>query len=159
MPEQDSDTRGEKRPLMCRGVRGATTVSRNDETEILAATRELLQMMVQMNEINVDDIGSITFTTTADLVATYPAIAARQLGWFDLALICGHEMAVPGGLSLCIRVMMHWNTRKTAKEIVHVYLREAQSLRPDRKNLPPIRPRQIDPMQAMVRALENSLRV
>lgn len=141
----------------CRGVRGATTVTSNDAEEILSATRELLQLILQANEMDADDIASIYFTTTADLTATYPALAARQLGLFDLALMCGHEMNVPGGLEHCIRVMIHWNTTKTPKEIAHVYLREAKSLRPDRKDLPPIRPRQIDAMQAMMRVLEAAI--
>lgn len=145
------------RPMMCRGVRGAITVKSNDAEEILAATRELLEALVQANGMRVDEITSVYFTTTVDLTATYPALAARQLGWFDTALMCGHEMDVPGSLPRCIRVMIHWNTTRSPQEIKHVYLREAKSLRPDRKDLPPVRPRQIDPMEAMIRVLEHSL--
>ncbi|RMH00722.1 MAG: chorismate mutase [Chloroflexi bacterium] len=125
---------------MCRGVRGATTVTENSEEAILEATRELLETIVRLNEMHPDDIASVYFTTTVDLNATYPALAARQMGWFDVPLLCGHEMNVPGGLPHCIRVLIHWNTRRKPKEIVHVYLREAKSLRPDRSDLPPIRP-------------------
>lgn len=140
--------------ILCRGVRGAITVNRNDAEEILTATRELLQAIVDANHMHVDDITSVYFTTTTDLNATYPALAARQLGWVDAALMCGHEMDVPGSLQRCIRVMIHWNTTRTPQEIAHIYMREARSLRPDRKDLPPIRPPQIDPMEAMIRVLE-----
>lgn len=146
-----------QQPTACRGVRGAVTVHENTEEAILAATRELLQIIVKRNEMYPDDIASVYFTTTADLNATYPALAARQIGWSDVALLCGHEMAVPGGLEMCIRVLIHWNTTRSAKEIVHVYLREAQSLRPDRQNLPPIRPRQMNAMEAMVKVMASVL--
>ncbi len=142
---------------VCRGVRGAITVTRNDAEQILSATRELLQSIIQVNRMHPDDIASVYFTTTVDLTATYPALAARQLGWADVALLCGHEMAVPGSLPMCIRVLIHWNTNKSARDIVHVYLRDAVSLRPDRKDLPPIRPRHIDAMEAMIRVLETTL--
>ena len=142
---------------VCRGVRGATTVTENTADAILTATRELLYAIVQSNKVHPDDIASVYFTTTVDLDATYPALAARQLGWIDVALLCGHEMNVPGSLPLCIRVLIHWNTTRTAKEINHVYLRDAKSLRPDRQDLPPVRPRQMNAMEAMVRVLESTL--
>lgn len=145
------------RVMICRGVRGAITVGANNEDEMLDATRELLQAIVRANGMSVDDIASVYFTTSPDLTATYPAYAARQMGWYDAALLCGHEMAVPGGLARCIRVLIHWNTTKTAKEIVHVYLREARSLRPDRTNVPPIRPRQMSPVEAAVKYLSMTL--
>ena len=143
--------------MMCRGVRGAITVSSDNEDEILDATRELLQALVASNGMSVDDIASAYFTTTADLTSTYPAYAARQLGWYDAALLCGHEMNVADGLSRCIRVLIHWNTTKSAKEVVHVYLREARSLRPDRKNVPPVRPRQMSQVEAAVKFLAMTL--
>ncbi len=143
--------------MMCRGVRGAITVGSNNEDEILEATRELLQALMRANDMSVDDIASAYFTTTPDLNATYPAYAARQLGWYDAALLCGHEMAVPGGLARCVRVLIHWNTTKSPKEIAHVYLREARSLRPDRKNVPPIRPRQMSQVEAAVKFLAMTL--
>lgn len=144
-----------ERRLMCRGIRGATTVSSNDRDEILEATRELLTMMVRVNEIEIDDIASVYLTTTEDLDATYPAFAARQMGWFDLALLCGHEMVVPDGLPLCIRVMIHWNTSKIPAEIGHVYLRNAKSLRADRDNIPPMRPVQMSNLDAAMKVLAN----
>jgi chorismate mutase len=125
--------------LVCRGVRGAITVNENTSEAIINATYELLATIVRLNGIHPDDVTSVYFTTTQDLNATYPALAARQLGWYDVALICGHEMNVPDGLPLCIRILIHWNTTLGPQEIQHVYLREAVSLRPDRVD-PPLRP-------------------
>ena len=118
--------------LVCRGVRGATTADQNTNEAILGATRELLIQMIEANGIHPDDVASAIFTTTPDLTAEYPALAARQLGWHDVALLCGHEMNVPHGLKRCIRVLLHWNTTKSASEIRHVYIRGAVNLRPDR---------------------------
>lgn len=131
-------------PLVCRGVRGATTVTENSKEAILDATRELLYLIVRENSIQPADLASAYFTTTVDLNATYPALAARQLGWYDVALMCGHEMQVPGGLPNCIRVLLHWNTRRTAKEIVHVYIKGAKHLRPDRSEVPEISPEELE---------------
>jgi len=124
--------------ILCRGIRGATTVTENSKQAILEATREMLFVMVRANDIRPEDVASAYFTTTMDLNATYPALAARQLGWYDVALLCGHEMQVSDSLERCIRVLVHWNTTRRAKEIIHVYLRKAKSLRPDRKSLPEI---------------------
>ncbi len=153
--QSDGPTR--PRLMACRGVRGAITVKNDDQDEILEATRELLQAIMRANEMRVEDIASVYFTTTPDLTATYPAFAARQLGWFDLALMCGHEMAVPTGLNKCVRVLIHWNTTRTNDEIVHIYLRDAKSLRPDRGNIPPVRPRQISQVEAAVKFLAMTL--
>ncbi|GAB4144822.1 MAG: chorismate mutase [Candidatus Promineifilaceae bacterium] len=133
-----------QQPLMCRGVRGATVAAENSKEAILAATRELLYVMIRANGIQSEDVASVYFTTTRDLNATYPALAARQLGWYDVALLCGHEMEVLDGLPGCIRVLIHWNTQRAQSEIVHVYLHEAQSLRPDRQVLPPIPPEELE---------------
>ncbi len=120
------------RAIVCRGVRGATTTSDNTAESILEATRDLLARIVEANTIQEEDIASVFFTTTVDLNAEYPALAARQLGWHDVALMCGHEMAVPGALKRCIRVLIHWNTTRRNNEIQHVYIRDAVNLRPDR---------------------------
>jgi chorismate mutase len=141
--------------MMCRGVRGAITVTDNTPEAILEATRELLETIVRLNDMQPDDIASVYLTTTADLNATYPALAARQLGWFHVPLLCGHEMDVATGLPLCLRVLIHWNTTCRPQEITHVYLREAKSLRPDRQDLPPIRPVQMVEMAAAARVLES----
>lgn len=124
--------------MPCRGVRGATTVATNDREEILSATRQLLALMIRLNGIESRDVASAVFSTTRDLDAEFPALAARQLGWLDVPLMCGHEMAVPGSLPLCIRVMLHWNTEKEQNEIEHVYVREANRLRPDLTKLPAV---------------------
>ncbi len=117
---------------VCRGVRGAITVEANTAAAILDAARTLLAALVEANQIKPDDIGSLVFTTTRDLNADYPAVAARELGWHDVAILCTHEMDVPGGLPMCLRVLIHWNTTRRPREIKHVYLRGAQVLRPDR---------------------------
>jgi len=128
----DFATGGYAMTVMCRGVRGATTVAENTREAILTATRELLQRMIDANGIHPDEVASVIFTTTRDLNAEFPALAARQLGWHDVALLCGHEMDVPGALPRCIRILIHWNTTKAPAEIRHVYLNGAQELRPDR---------------------------
>ncbi len=117
--------------LCCRGVRGAITVESNTQEAILQATRELLQAMADANGIQPADIASIFFTVTPDLSAAHPAQAARELGWRHTALMCAVEILVPASLPRCVRVLMHWNTEKSQEEIVHVYLRGAQVLRPD----------------------------
>ena len=124
--------------MPCRGVRGATTVEHNEREDILTATRQLLALLIRSNEIEPADIASAIFTTTPDIDAEFPALAARQLGWLEVPLICSHEMTVPGSLPLCIRVLIHWNTAKTQAEIEHVYVREAKRLRPDLSKLPPV---------------------
>ncbi len=121
--------------MRCLGVRGAITVQENTATAIEKATTELLTALLEANQIEVDDIGGVFFTTTLDLNAEYPAVAARQMGWADVAIMCGHEMAVPHGLPLCLRVMLMWNTALAPRDIHHVYLRDAQRLRPDRVSI------------------------
>lgn len=116
----------------CRGIRGATTVPLNDSALIRERTQELLLAIAGSNDLATADIGSIFFTTTRDLNAEYPALAARELGWMDVAMLCAHEMEVPSGLEHCIRVLIHWNTTKSATELKHVYIRGAEILRPER---------------------------
>lgn len=118
--------------MMMRGIRGATTVDRNEREAIIAATRELFEAMVAANDLTPDTVASVIFTTTPDLDAEFPAVAARQAGWTDAALLCGHEMAVPGALRGCVRILIHANTARRHDEMVHVYLRGATALRPDR---------------------------
>jgi chorismate mutase len=124
--------------MACRGVRGATTVERNEREEILSATRQLLALMLRQNRIKPEDVASAIFTTTTDIDAEFPALAARQLGLLDVPLLCGHEMAVPGSLTLCVRILLHWNTDKPQAAIQHVYIRDAERLRPDLQKLPPV---------------------
>ena len=117
--------------MPCRGVRGATTVDANTAEAILLATRELLEALVIANDLEHGDLASAIFTVTQDLNAAFPARAARDLGWTEVALLCSHEIDVPGGLAGCIRVLLHWNTERAASEVKHVYLRGAERLRPD----------------------------
>ena len=118
--------------MLCRGVRGATTVEQTDRESVLAATRELLATMIRLKGIDRTDVASAIFTTTTDITSVFPAMAARQLGWLDVPLMCGHEMTVEGSLQRCIRILLHWNTNKSQSEIQHIYLREAKRLRPDK---------------------------
>lgn len=118
-----------------RGVRGATVVKVDEPDQILIATRELLEMILQENpDIDSADISSVIFTMTDDLTAVYPAKAARELGWRQVPLLCTKEIPVPGSLTRCIRVLLHWNTEVTQADVRHVYLREARILRPDLTN-------------------------
>lgn len=117
--------------MFCRGIRGATTVKHNQRDEILTSTTELLQLIIERNHIRVDDIASVIFTVTDDLDAEFPALAARQIGWTETALMCMREIPVPGSLPMCIRVLLHVNTSRKQSEIQHVYLREAIALRPN----------------------------
>jgi len=118
--------------VCCRGVRGATTVDANTREAIVQAATELLSQMALANDVRPDDVASVIFTTTRDLNADFPALAARHMGWNDVALLCAHEIDVPGGLPMCLRILLHVNTEKRADEIVHVYLRDARVLRPDK---------------------------
>ncbi|MBS0264076.1 MAG: chorismate mutase [Planctomycetes bacterium] len=118
--------------MAVRGLRGATSVSVDSREEILEATRELLGEMLRANTIDdFDSIASILFTTTPDLTATFPAEAAREIGMNFVPLLCASEIGVPGRLPRCIRVLMHVNTDKSPRDMVHIYLRDAKSLRPD----------------------------
>lgn len=114
-----------------RGIRGATTVSKNEEKAILEVTRELLVTMVEANNVSVDDIASAIFTVTQDLNAMFPAAAARELGWKYVPLMCSTEIPVKESLPMCIRVLLHVNTSRSQEDIKHIYLNEAFKLRPD----------------------------
>ena len=115
-----------------RGIRGATTVKADEPDLILQATRELLEEILAENEgMKTDDIASALFTVTDDLASTFPAQAARQMGWSLVPMVCAREIPVPGSLPRAIRVLVHWNTDMPQSEITHVYLREAVKLRPD----------------------------
>jgi chorismate mutase len=116
---------------MIRGVRGAITADADSAEAIWAAARELLAAMIAANDIREDDVASVIFTTTPDLTAAYPARAARDLGWTRTALMGMQEMAVPGSLARCIRVLIHWNTTRGLDDVRHVFLRGAVALRPD----------------------------
>ena len=118
-----------------RGVRGATTVESDDPALIRAAARELMEEILKRNQIiEFDDVISAVFTTTEDLVSAFPAEAARAMGMNQVPLLCAREIPVPGSMPRCIRVLLHVNSTRSPKEMEHVYLREAQKLRPDLKS-------------------------
>ena len=115
-----------------RGIRGAITVTEDDPYLIVQATRDLLEAIVKENaDMKPEDIGSAIFTVTDDLAATFPAQAARQMGWSMVPMMCAREIPVPNSLPRAIRVLVHWNTETPQSQIKHVYLRDAVKLRPD----------------------------
>lgn len=121
--------------MAVRGVRGATTVEVDDPALIRAAARELMEEILRRNQIaDFDDVISAVFTTTQDLVSAFPAEAARAMGMNQVPLLCATEIPVTGSMPRCIRVLLHINSDRTPKEIEHVYLRDAQKLRPDLKS-------------------------
>lgn len=118
--------------MVVRGIRGANTVVNNDEQEILKATTEMLLKLVEENEVKQEDIASVFITVTDDLDAAFPAKAIRQMpGWELVPLMCSLEIPVPGSLPKCIRLMVLINTEKEQKDIIHIYMNEAERLRPD----------------------------
>ncbi len=118
--------------MSIRGIRGATTVSADEPDLILQATRELLEAILDANfEMKPEDVASAIFTVTDDLISTFPAQAARQMGWELVPMLCAREIPVPDSLPHVIRVLVHWNTEILQSEIKHVYLRDAVKLRPD----------------------------
>ncbi|MEO7022109.1 MAG: chorismate mutase [Ktedonobacteraceae bacterium] len=117
--------------MYCRGIRGATTVEHNQREEILAATTELLQLIISRNALQAEDVASVIFSLTEDLDAEFPAVAARSMpGWTEVPLMCMREIPVPGSLRKCIRVLLHVNTTRSLTEIQHVYIHGAVNLRP-----------------------------
>jgi chorismate mutase len=120
--------------MRLRGIRGATTVDANTKEAILEAATELLSAIIEANDLQQDDVASAFFSTTTDLDAEFPALAARHMGWSHVALMCAHEMNVPGSLPMCMRILLHVNTTRRPEELQFVYLRGARALRPDLVN-------------------------
>jgi chorismate mutase len=117
---------------MLRGIRGATTVERNEELAITQATEELLREMIKANDVKASDVAFVLISATDDLTAAFPAKALRNIaGWTYVPVMCMREIPVPHSLPRCIRVMMTVNTTKQQEEVRHIYLREAVQLRPD----------------------------
>lgn len=112
-------------------IRGAITVQENTKQDILDSTKILLLAILENNQLKTEDVISIYFTGTKDLTAVYPAVAAREIGLTECSLICAQEMYIEGSLNMCIRVLLHVNSKHCQKDAKHVYLREAKSLRPD----------------------------
>ncbi|TDC82359.1 chorismate mutase [Actinomadura sp. 7K507] len=117
--------------MAVRAVRGATQVEADDRDQILEATTELVSEVMSRNELSTDDVISVIFTTTPDLAAEFPALAARKLGFHEVPLLCASEIAVPGALPRVIRLMAHIETDLPRADVQHVYLRGATALRLD----------------------------
>jgi chorismate mutase len=118
-----------------RGIRGATTAVGNTADAIVEATAELLAELTRLNDLSKEEICFAYFTTTLDLDAEFPALAARQMGWTTVPLLCGNDMVVPGpnprSVPMCIRILLLYNTDKTQSEMKSAYLRGAQAIRAD----------------------------
>jgi chorismate mutase len=118
--------------MSVRGIRGAITVEADRPDQVLAATRELLETILEANPgLETADVASVLFTVTEDIISVHPALAARRMGWDLVPMICAREIPVPCSLPRCIRVLLLWNTDVPQNAIHHVYLRQAVSLRPD----------------------------
>ena len=128
--------------MAIRGVRGAIQVDEDTPEAITSATKILLEAILAANpSLAAPDLASAFFTLTADLNATYPALAARELaGWTTVPLLCGSELSVPGGMPRCLRVLLHWNTELAQNDVRHAYLGSAARLRPDLKRGDPTSP-------------------
>jgi chorismate mutase len=118
-----------------RGIRGATTADANTPEAIVDATRELLEELIRLNELDRDEVCFAYFTTTLDLDAEFPALAARRMGWTTVPLLCGNDMVVPGpnprSVPRCIRILLLYNTDRAQSEMRSAYLRGAQAIRAD----------------------------
>ena len=116
---------------MVRAIRGATQIDSNDRDAILLGVAELVTEVMERNRLTTDDVISVFFTSTPDLTAEFPALAARKLGFNDVPLICASEIDVPGALPRVVRLMAHVEVDRPRAEIQHVYLRGAVALRVD----------------------------
>ncbi|MCK5707008.1 MAG: chorismate mutase [Candidatus Aureabacteria bacterium] len=117
--------------MAIRGIRGAIQVDNNTSEEIISDSKHLLEKMIEKNNINKEEVASIVFTVTTDLTADFPAIAARKLGFSHTPLICMTEIPVPNSLKMVVRILIHYNTDTSQKDMIHVYLKDAVNLRPD----------------------------
>jgi chorismate mutase len=117
--------------LMVRGLRGATTVEEDTVEQVTQRSQELMRQIMERNELTEEDIVSVLFTATADVTSIFPATAIREIGFGAVPLLCAAEIAVPGSMPLCIRVLLHVYTGRSKEEIHHVYLHGAQGLRDD----------------------------
>jgi chorismate mutase len=114
-----------------RAVRGAIQVDADERQQVLDASTELLQAVLERNQLAPDDLISVVFTATPDLRSEFPAYAARQMGITDVPLLCAGEIDVPGAMPRVLRLLAHVETPLSRAEIRHVYLRGAASLRTD----------------------------
>jgi chorismate mutase len=118
-------------PPVVRGLRGATTVESDTVEQVTERSQELMRRIMERNDLVEDDIISAIFTATADVTSIFPATAVREIGFGAVPLLCAAEIAVPGSMPLCIRVLLHVTTTRSRDEIHHVYLHGAQGLRDD----------------------------
>lgn len=112
-------------------MRGATTLDTDEREHLLGRTQEMIAELFARNEIEEDDLVSILFTATADVHSAFPAEAARIGGITHVPLMCARELEIDGGISRCIRMLVHVYTPRSAAELRHVYLHEARQLRTD----------------------------
>ena len=112
-----------------RGIRGATTADENTSEAIIEATTELLKSLIEANDVQLDDIAAVQFTSTVDLDAEFPALSARKIGWTDAALLGSVEVDVAGATEKCIRVLLLVNTDKSPQDIQFRYLKGAADQR------------------------------
>lgn len=117
--------------MALRAIRGAITLERDERAHLHERTQELVEALLRANDITPDDIVSVLFTCTPDIISDFPAAAARELGFGAVPLMCAQEMAVPGALPLVVRVMMHVDTERPRDQMQHVYLHDAVALRRD----------------------------
>ncbi len=117
--------------MTVRAVRGAVQLDRDEREHLLAGVRELLTKVLDANGIGPDDLVSILFTSTSDLVSAFPAEAARELGLRDVPLMCARELDVSGALPRTVRLMAHAHSGLARADVQHVYLGGAARLRED----------------------------
>jgi chorismate mutase len=114
-----------------RGIRGAINVARNTRAEILSKTEMLLEALLRENRIRQEQVTAAFFSLTSDLNAEFPAIAARQMGWIHVPLMCCSELSVPGAMKKVVRIMLLVETGTPPEKIRHQYLGNTLRLRPD----------------------------
>ncbi len=117
--------------LSVRALRGATTADTDTSEQIADRMQELLRELFERNEVAHDDLISIVFTATGDLVSVFPAAAARAMGLGDVPLLCARELDIVGSTPRCLRVLVHLTTDKARGDLHHVYLHGARTLRDD----------------------------
>ncbi|AHJ31457.1 chorismate mutase [Nodularia spumigena] len=125
-----------------RAIRGATTVSENTIAAITEAVTELIDELEQRNQLQPEEMISVTFSVTRDLDAIFPAAIARsRSGWDNVAMLDVQQMHVEGSLPRCIRFLIHAYL-PASTPIHHIYLRQAAKLRPDWSLSQPLQPSQ-----------------
>lgn len=117
--------------MSVRAVRGATQLDQDTPEHMHERVAEMVREVMSANGLTIDDFISILFTSTSDLVAEFPAYAARQLGFDDVPLMCARELEITGSLPRVVRLMAHVETDLPRRDITHIYLHGAARLRRD----------------------------